>query len=153
MTKFLATAAICAGLTALALPALSHSGATGIVKARMDAMTEIADGMKTLAAVVKARAGIDSETTREAVATINRHAAAIPELFPDGSVHPKSEARQAIWNDWAAFTDIADDLAAAAAAMQGAVDDGDHTALRDAFAEAGDTCKRCHETFRLKKDG
>lgn len=136
-------------LTGWCTAALAHSGATGIVAERMEAMKDIAAQMKTLGTMLKGEREWDSETAASAASTIAGHAAEIPRQFPDGSVQPPSEARPAIWKDWDGFTETAQALESAAAALaETAWAAEDAAAIRPAFAAVGGTCSACHEDFR-----
>lgn len=139
-------------LAGLATLALAHSGATGIVKERMDAMSEVADSMKALAAIVRATGPVDVATAGGAAKVIAGHAGQIPAFFPEGSHSDVSEALPTIWTDWEGFTAIAGNLEQAALALEAAANDGDRTALATAFRSAGETCQACHEKYRLKKE-
>ena len=75
----------------------AHSGATGIVKMRMDAMKDIGEQMKLLAAMTKGQVRHDGARAAAAARVIGGHAAHIPEMFPEGSNTGMSEAAPTIW--------------------------------------------------------
>lgn len=140
-------ALIVLGLVALNSGALAHSGATGVVKERMDAMKEMKDATKALAAMAKGEAPF---TAPEAVRQAERVAALsaeIPELFPDGSATGKSEALPEIWSRWSDFTSGAEAAAAKARAVAQAAGEG-RGAFAGAVAAMAGTCKDCHDTFK-----
>lgn len=145
------TAVLVAGLI-MAGAALAHTGATGVVKERMEAMKAIGASMKAIATMIKGAAPYDAAKAAAAGEAIARHAGAIPDLFPEGSSGAPSEALPLIWTDWpdflsatAALEERALDLAAAAGTAQNA------DALKAPFAALGETCKTCHEEFRAKE--
>ena len=148
--------------TLLALPlicltaaALAHSGATGVVKERMDRMKGIALLMKDLGAMFKGekpyKAGAVSALSRE----LMRLGGEAMTYFPKGSTQHPSEATAEIWTDWPRFEaqanamqDAAQALADAAANPRGT---GAATAPEALFRDLAETCKTCHQDFRVKK--
>ncbi|WP_425045819.1 c-type cytochrome [Primorskyibacter sp. S87] len=107
----------------IAAMAVAHSGATGVVKERMDGMDVMKDAVKVIAPMMKGQTAYDSATIKKAAQDIGKHAGQpLLTLFPEGSVHGPSEALPSIWEDWQAFVDLAlrleelaDGLAAASA--------------------------------------
>ena len=119
-TWILATAMTSAGLAALA-----HSGATGVVKERMDAMVDLGDEMKRLTPMMRGQTEYDPEIVRGAADTMIGHAgSAMTELFPEGSNGKPSEALDAIWEDWDEFAALAEALRANAEGMKRAAENG-----------------------------
>ncbi|MEO1161058.1 MAG: cytochrome c [Pseudomonadota bacterium] len=131
----------------LAVPtlALAHSGATGIVKKRMEVMKDVGAVMKELGAMVKGDARFDASTVARRADDLKAHAAGMPALFPEGSIHGPSEALPQIWVDFEGFSRIASDLESAATALSGVTD---ASALPGALGAAGKTCKACHSDYR-----
>lgn len=131
----------------LAMPALAqaHSGATGIVKKRMEVMKDVGAVMKELGAMVKGEAAFDASTVARRAGDLKAHAAGMPALFPEGSIHGPSEALPQIWKDFEGFTRIASDLESAADRLSGVTE---ATALPAALGAAGKSCKACHSDYR-----
>jgi len=73
-------------------------------------------------------------------------------LFPEGSDFGETEAKEEIWNDWAAFEKVAADAKSATAAFAAAVAGGDPDAINAAYRDVGEACKGCHKQFRQKDD-
>jgi cytochrome c556 len=117
----------------------------------MEAMKEIADTMKRLAPVTKSEANWDATVVAASAETIAGHAARMPDLFPDGSVSEASEARPRIWRQWDAFLTDARALENAATALAKAAAENSFADAQVAFGAAGESCKSCHEAFRIKK--
>lgn len=132
--------------------ALSHSGASGVVKDRMDVMSKIAKSMKTIGAMMKGEAAFDAGVVKASAKEIAMHSKHIPHLFPKGSTQKPSEALPAIWTDWDTFLKLAEDMetsaGALAAASEGAADAGK---VGPQFGALAKTCKACHSDFRLAK--
>ena len=125
--------------------ALAHTGATGIVKKRMEVMKDVGAVMKELGAMVKGDASFDALTVARRGGDLKTHAAAMPALFPEGSIHGPSEALPQIWQNFEGFSAIASDLESAATALSGVTE---ASALPAALGAAGKTCKACHSDYR-----
>lgn len=104
MKKTTLSACLLAFVALTAPQVLAHGGATGIVKQRMDSMKEMKDAVKTVGAIFKGRARYNADTIRKAAETIKTHSGdAITELFPEGSLSGRSEAKPLIWDEWQRF--------------------------------------------------
>ena len=139
-------------LTVVTITAHAHQGATGVVKERMDMMSEIGKAMKTIGQMVKGETAYDAPAARAAALVIQRHAENIPVTFPEGSTEKPSEALPAIWQNWEEFLAInsrmqsdAKTLAEIAAKSSGPEE------IKIQFGAVGKSCSSCHEKFRLKK--
>ncbi len=129
--------------------ALAHSGATGVVKQRMDGMKEMSNATKALGAVKAGAIPFAPEVIRRAAGQLRKHGEEAHHLFPEGSLQDESEALPLIWTDRASFDRILDDLIAAADRLDQVAEDQDMAlAVADDVAT---TCKTCHEKFREKK--
>ncbi len=130
--------------------AFAHKGATGIVKERMDGMGVLAQSMKAL--VKMERSGdTDLKKAIEIANQIQLHAGeAMTNRFPEGDQQMVSEAAPAIWEDWARFEKISDELFEAALQLEANAVSG-NVSLKLAIKELGATCSSCHEDFRIKK--
>jgi len=118
---------IAAGLMAAtaATAALAHSGATGIVKERMDGMSAMGDVVKNIAAMMRGDKPYDAAAVRDGATVIASHSGeAMTRLFPEDSGGKPSEARPEIWSDWDTFSNLADRLAVLAEALEGAAENG-----------------------------
>ena len=112
-------------LAATGLAALAHSGATGVMKVRMDAMGEMGDEMKLLAPMMRGQTDYDPDVVRSAADTMIGHAGTqMTELFPEGSNEKPSEALDAIWEEWEEFAALAEALRTSAEGMKLAADNG-----------------------------
>ncbi len=152
MSKKKARYGLCIALIAIPAMAFAHGGATGIIKHRMDAMTSIGDSMKLIVASARGQRAFDKDAIKGAAARISAHATDIPKLFPEGSLDKPTEAVPAIWQDWDRFTALATDLETSAKALETKVDSLSDPSELGAFIPAmGQTCKSCHESFRIKK--
>ncbi|TMV10004.1 cytochrome c [Ruegeria sediminis] len=110
MTIFkLTTGAVTASM--IAVTALAHGGATGVVKERMDGMSAMKDSIKVLTPMMQGKEPYDEDTVRREAEKLEHHAGeAMTKLFPEGSDGMPSEAKPEIWQDWDAFSELADQL-------------------------------------------
>lgn len=141
-------------VSAVLLPALSfaHTGATGVVRERMEAMKDIASAMKTVAAMLRGKSAFEAEAASSAARTINAHAVEMPALFPKDSNPAPSEALPAIWENWQEFSRLATSLEVSSAELEKAATNAESAAgLAIQFKAVGQTCSGCHQKFRLQK--
>lgn len=128
--------------------AVAHEGVTNMaVKMRMQAMSGIADNMKTLGQMAKGASAFDADVARLAAARIAAHAADTPELFKALETDPKSEALPLIWEQFDDFTRLSLTLEQVATEVADTL--SQQADLRPALARMGETCKNCHRDYRL----
>ncbi len=158
------------GLSAiLAVAAFAHSGATGIVKERMDAMSSMGKAMKTLSGYVSGKVDYDANAVRSAAVELRKQAGeTLIARFPAEPVPATSEARDTIWSDPDGFADIANQLEHLARKLEAVAANGvsgsaapttrtdpegtvDNPIVARVFQEIGQTCKDCHSDYRVKK--
>ncbi len=73
-------------------------------------------------------------------------------LFPEDSAgDPESEAKDTVWSDMKGFLAAADKLTVSATAAADAAAKGPE-AFKGAFVKMTQSCKGCHEVYRLKKE-
>ncbi len=112
-------------MTSIGFAAFAHTGATGVMKERMDAMSEMGDAMKNLAPMMRGQTAYDPAAVRAAAETMIAHAgSSMAELFPEGSNGKPSEALNAIWEDWDEFAALAEALGTNAEGMKRAAENG-----------------------------
>lgn len=136
---------------AFAGPALTHSGAKGVVKERMELMKSIGLAMKTIGGMARGRVPLEGKKIVRAAAAIGHHGERITGLFPKGSGHGVSEASPEIWRDWDGFKNSADRMVAVARDLEKAGRANDAAAVKAAYRALGRTCGSCHKLFRIKK--
>ena len=127
--------------------AIAHSGATGIVKERMDYFKASQINLK------KIRAHISNENYESIIPLANSIAswsARMSDYFPAGSDIKPSEASPKIWSDFEGFTAAAQLNWEATILLAKAAEMGDRDAVINAFKDTAASCKSCHKTYRLK---
>ena len=153
MLRIWSVVLICPLLLLVCGMVLAHSGATGIVKERMDLMKSIADQMKAVGRMIKGEDDFDAQKVAKAAEVIVRHAEKVPEMFPEGSNDSPSEALPTIWQDWETFLQLTADMKQQASNLRTAAKKAaDIDGIRPQFAAVGKTCSACHQDFRKKNE-
>ena len=130
----------------------AHQGATGVIKARMDMMKEVALSMKQLGQIVKGQEDFNKVQVQQAADIISSHAVKLVELFPEGSSQKPSEAALAIWERRTEFDAIFDEMKVSAERISQSAEiatKGDE--LDVDFKILAETCSACHKLYRIKK--
>ncbi|MDB4852696.1 cytochrome c [Alphaproteobacteria bacterium] len=136
--------AIAIGLSAAAM---AHSGATGIIKERMDFFKRSKDNLKAINMHLR---GGDFRAIVPLAEDIRDWAGKMPNYFPQGSDGKPSEAAPAIWTDFDGFTKAAKDHYEAADTLISAAKSENAGDIAKAFKATAATCKSCHKSYRLK---
>ncbi len=150
--KSLGTMMIALGLLFSVFHANAHSGVTEVVKQRMDAMSGMADAMKSMASVVKGKKAFDPAVFIDNGEVIVFHSDTLMALFPEQSIQGESEALPAIWQNWDDFVTINERTKNNAQELVNLAQQG--LALRPLtkqFVKLSSGCKACHKDYRKKK--
>ena len=130
----------------------AHDGATGVVKQRMDMMSDVASSMKTLGQMLKGEVDYNADTAQSAALKIEKHSKHFLNLFPEGSTQEPREALPAVWENWDDFkqqlevmANLSNELATIAASSTSAEE------IKTQFSNLGKTCGMCHKKYRQKK--
>ena len=126
---------------------VAHSGATGIIKERMDYFKASQGNLK------KIRVHISNENYASIIPLANSIASwskKMSDYFPAGSNINPSEASPKIWSDFEGFTAAAQLSVNATISLANAAKIGDRDAVIRAFKDTAESCKSCHKTYRLK---
>jgi cytochrome c556 len=112
-------------VASVAVAALAHGGATGIVKERMEDMTTMSNVVKTLSAMMQRDRAYDAAAVRAGADAIREISGAhLRDKFPVGSLQTASEAKDEIWTDWENFGRLADELELLAQGLAESADNG-----------------------------
>ncbi len=125
--------------------AYAHSGATGIVKDRMDRFKDSQNALKVIAAAIKAQ---DYNAIDAPAQLIAQWGDEIVAYFPEGSNPSPSEALDIIWQEMDQFKAMAGANANAAKRLKQLAITGDQSKIKSAFNELVGSCKSCHQKFR-----
>ena len=143
--KFLSASILIFGI--LAFNTWAHTDTTDpIVKARMQAMKELAANMKHLAKVSRGSLPFETEAIVEIFTSIQSNASNTPELFSVYAMDPTSEAGTEIWENFEDFTKKAQSLESIAQELALSVNAKDQ--LQSAMMALGSSCKSCHSKYR-----
>ena len=123
----------------------AHSGVKDPnVMKRMKLMSSMAEDTKILGQMMKKQIPFDDEIAMSSMKKIEELSEATPMAFKINASDPKSEAKQLIWEEFVAFTEMAnqltDDLATSTIKTY---DD-----LRPVLMKTAGSCKACHARYR-----
>ncbi len=133
------------GLIAVSGAAWAHSGATGIVKERMDKFKDAKASIKILKSAIEKK---DFATITKEAESINLWAKQLTASFPTGSNPHPSEALNIIWQEFDLFENEAEAQIRASEKLMKAAMAQDSEATTAAFKELANTCKSCHNSYR-----
>ena len=149
-TGFGARATALAGVLATGADrGFAHEGAKGMVNERMNAMKSLKADMKAISDMLRGRAVFKAEEVQWRADRIRAHCRDFERLFPEDSNDASSEASPRIWSEWSRFLRRSQDMTAAAGALMKA--GNREAAARMAFGELAQTCRSCHDDYRLDK--
>jgi len=137
---------IIAFATALSGAAIhAHSVENPVVQKRMDLMKEIKGAMGVLGGMAKGAMAFDAAAASAAQNTLIEQSKMVAATFEANETDPKSEALPAIWENWDAFVEMADDLNFAAEGL----DATSLAGVRGSLGNIGASCGACHKKFRM----
>jgi len=124
---------------------LAHSGVKDPnVMKRMKLMSSMAENTKILGQMMKKQIPFDAGIAISSMKKIGELSEATPMAFKINASDPKSEAKPLIWEEFVAFTELAnqltDDLATSTIKTY---DD-----LRPVLVKTAGSCKACHTRYR-----
>lgn len=132
--------------------ALAHTGATGVVKERMDMMSDVAKSMKIIGQMIKGEVDYNTTDVQSAALEIEKHAQSFPKLFPEGSTEKPSEALPTVWENWEEFIQLLSEMETQSSKLaELAPSTKTANEIKAQFSLVGKTCGTCHEKFRLKQ--
>jgi cytochrome c556 len=148
MMKLTIIAAVGIALSYAASAHEGHEHATGVVRERMELMTDM--GKRLLAISKRLRGNKELDRIAPDARAIQEASSKITAEFPPGSTQFPTAAKPVVWQQW-------DDFAEKARKLQIEVEklstikptDGD--ALRAQFRAVAYACDGCHETYRIPK--
>lgn len=125
--------------------AWAHEGVRDTqVLARMDSMKEMGGATKVLVEMARGQTDFDATEAEAALERLIAEGKRTPALFEPLAEDPKSEAKPAIWEDFADFTGKSDALVSAASSA----DVSSPATLRVSVGAIGAACGACHDVYR-----
>ena len=125
----------------------AHEGASGIVKQRMDRFKASRKQLKAIVTSAKENNFIEIEKQADLLV---QWAAEMVTYFPEGSDGGVSEAAPSIWTDFEGFKVKAADFSERSEQLLDAARQASLPAVMKSVEQLGQSCKSCHQTFRLK---
>jgi cytochrome c556 len=159
-TLALVAAVIAAGGVTFALgqaPASSQgqaASAAEVVKARQKSLKALGAAFKTIRDELKEDSP-DAAKIREAAADITQAAGAIDKWFPAGTGPDsgvKTDAKPEVWTDPAGFATAREAFVREANKWAQLGNSTDASAWKEGAASLGQSCKGCHDKYRVKKE-
>ena len=123
----------------------AHSGATGVVKERMDNFKESKASMKLLKKAVRKN---DFDAIAQEAMAINLWATKLTDHFPENSNPHPSEALDRIWQEFGRFEERAEAQSKASEQLQQAGANRDAKGAAKALSDLAQSCKGCHDDYR-----
>jgi cytochrome c556 len=150
MTQFILIAGFAITLSWTA--ALAHKGhehATGVVRERMELMTDM--GERLLAISKRLRANKELDRIAADARAIKDASGKLTSQFPPGSTQFPTAAKPVVWQQWEDFREKAKKLQMEAEKLS-TTSPSDGDALRKQFRAVAYACDGCHETYRTPKE-
>lgn len=121
------------------------------ILARQHLMEETRDAAKVIGGMLKEQQPFDAEAAMAAFDVWKKTATEVGDLFPEGSgIGHETEAKVTIWTDRDGFNEQMADFGTAVDAAISASPDS-LEALKNAAGPVFNTCKGCHEGYRVEK--
>ena len=122
------------------------------IKARQHLMEDTRDAAKVIGGMLKGKQPFDADAAMAALKTWKKTATEAGDLFPEGSeTGHDTEAKATIWSDRDGFNDAMEKFDTAVDAAIAANPDS-LDALKAAAGPVFQTCKGCHESYRVEKE-
>ncbi len=128
----------------------AHSGASGVVLDRMNAMMALGSVMKSVQPALKGDVQ-DFKELKAQAAVMNTALVVLKQSFPEGSDQEPSEASPKIWEDSEGFQGKMTELESAIANFTMAVETEDEESAKTSLQAFAGTCKSCHQEYRVKR--
>lgn len=137
-TTFIATLALAATVV------FAAEATDPTAKARQELMDTIAMNVKVLGDMAGGKAAFDATAAAAAKEALIAASAEIPAKFEPEASDPKSNAKPAVWTNFADFTTKAKALNTAATALDAA----SLETVQAGMGAVGGACKDCHTTYK-----
>ena len=124
----------------------AHSGATGIIKERMDMFKKNKDNLKAIKSHIRSE---DYGSIVKLAEEIEDWAVKMPDYFPEGSDDKPSQASPAIWTNFDDFQNAAKKNETSAKQLIAAAKAEDQEAVWGGFKAVAASCKSCHQSYKL----
>ena len=121
-----------------------------VIKYRDMVMSGLADHIGAIGAIVKGEVSYTAHIADHA-RSLHTTSLMLPDVFPEGSDQGETRAKPEIWQDWAKFEGMMNDLREESGKLADLADAGDMGAIGAQLQKVGETCGNCHKPFRKEK--
>jgi cytochrome c556 len=143
------TLGLAAALAVAALGTAQAQTGPNLIEMRQVAFSLMSGDYAGIRAVATAKG--DVKTLEGPAKAIQRYAAILPSLFPQGTASGNNtKALPEIWSDNPGFVKAASGLGDAAGKLADAAKSGDADAVATQVKAVGDACGACHRTYRAR---
>jgi cytochrome c556 len=148
MKKF-ARFAVAAAIVAAAVPAMAQfQKPEDAVKYRQSAFSVMANHFGRVGAMANGKVPFDAKAVQENMVIVEMLSKLPWAGFAANTENLKSKAKPEVWMDKAKFDQGSEKMMAAVAKLNTEAKTGNLDAIKKAFADAGATCKACHDNFK-----
>lgn len=134
--------------TLMIAPTLAHDHATGVVKERMDMMEAMDKSLNAIAGKLKSKRNLPA--IKKDAEALQSYAPHLVHLFPPGSTQPPTEAKPAIWQNFADFEAKAKAFETESGKLA-TMDMRDAAVIASQVRVVTETCTICHDLYRQKR--
>ena len=153
-TKNLLVKTLFSCLLIVALPAMAADTASNDpLKSRQKLMKGMGKNMKEIKKALdgKTNATALPEQAKNVETAAKTLVTDLKVLFPAGSNKGKTDVKPLVWDKWADFEKIANDLSSKADAFAQAAGKGEQASIQSSFKDLAGVCKTCHKDYRTEK--
>ncbi|ATD64280.1 c-type cytochrome [Neisseria weixii] len=134
-------------------PATTSEAPAGSAKAAVEERDRLMDIFKESAGImgkmIKGETAYDAAAFQAAADTLAENADKPWQHYTQESAKEESDAKPEVWSKPDQFKQEADKFIAAAAALKTAAAEGNLDAVKRPFGDVGQSCKSCHDSFRV----
>ena len=123
----------------------AHSGATGVVKERMDNFKQAKKSMRAIKQSIKVP---DFQTITLESEKLVKWGDVMLNYFPEGSNQKPSEAMPLIWQEWNRFDDHRQTYLQHSNTLMESAKEQDLDAVINAYGGLAKSCKACHDRYK-----
>lgn len=150
----LSTTALCVAVAASTIAfAGSHGGEKAqeaAAKYRQSTFSMVKHHFGPMGAMMKGKVAFNAEAFAKNAAAVATLSQLAPNGFEVSGVSMESDAKDAIWENKAAFDEKMTAFQTASAALAEAAKSGDEGKMKKAFGPVAKSCKGCHTDYREK---
>jgi cytochrome c556 len=122
--------------------------AEDVTKYRHHIMETLGNMKTTIEFLLKGKVAANSGSIADQAKVMAMLTKNIPAMFPKGSIAHKSDAMPVIWEKWADFEKLAQDVATKADTFAKVAAAGNAADTEAKLKDLGAACKACHKDFR-----